>query len=900
MTSLEGIRARLGLLFARRAAESRMDVEFRFHLEMETEKNIREGMDPKEARRRAAIAFGGVERHKEEMREDRGLAWLGGLSFDLKLGLRMLAKSPGLTLVGVIGMAVAIAIGAVSFAIIYTFIGTTVPLDDGEQLVMIQNVDARRNLDRDETHLHDLVTWREALRAVEDLGAYRTLSRNLITRGARPEPVRVAEMTASGFRIARVPALLGRYFHDEDERPGATPVVVIGYSVWQNRFAGAADVIGRTIQLGATVHTVIGVMPPGFAFPVNNRVWTPLRLNPSAFERGEAPPIQVFGRLAPTATIEDARAQLTTIARRLAAAYPQSHEHVRVEVLPYALSFFDSPEMVWALHLLQLLISMLLVVIGTNVATLVYARTASRMGEIAVRTALGASRGRVVAQLFTEGFVLSATAAAVGLGGAALVLRSFNAAIVRTGGEQIPYWMRMGVSPGMVLYVAGLTVVAAMIVGVVPALKATDRRVQANLQHLGVGGSGIRLGKTWTVLIVAQVAVAVAILPIVLYAAFVDGRGEAIEGPRIPTTEWITAALHLDQDAARAPAKEDAAFASRYIALQGELVRRLEAEPGVSDVVLASAVPGDEPTIRIEVDSAVDLAKLDSAAPAAPAGRAVRRLYVDVRFFRAFGIPVLAGRGFEGGDAAAQATAVIVNRSFVRQILNGTDPLGRRVREVVRRDDGSPENAPKSWYEIVGVVADFPSPEGASDLRPKLYHALFPGVANPVTIAVRVKAAAPAAFTGQLPELAVAVDPALRLADVRALDDASSLERVADRLVFSGVALATLSVILLSAAGIYALMSFTIARRRREIGIRAALGAGPRHVLGGVFSRAAGQIAIGIVIGTAVAGLVVHGKRGALVLVAVAAFMAIVGLAAALGPARRALRIQPTEALKAD
>ncbi|HKG94816.1 MAG TPA: ABC transporter permease, partial [Gemmatimonadaceae bacterium] len=416
MRLIDAARARLRLLFARRAAESRMNEEIRFHVEMEAGRIAREqGLAPDEARRRALVAFGGVERYKEELREGRGLAWLGGMRLDLKLGLRMMAKSPGLTLVGVVGMAVAIAIGAVTFGIIHNFIGVTLPLDDGDRLVAIQNVDARRNVEGDGTHLHDLAVWRGALGAVEALGAYRTVARNVISRDARPDPMRVVEMTASGFRIARVQPLLGRYFDDAEERPGAPPVVVIGYDVWQHRFAGEPDVVGRTIQLGATAHTIVGVMPRGFAFPVNNRVWTPLRLDPAAFTPGDAPPVQVFGRLAPGASLDDAQAQLTTIGKRLAADHPESHEHVRPRVLPYASAFFDSPELTWALYVVQAMVSMILVVIGTNVATLVYARTASRMGEIAVRTALGASRRRIVAQLFMEALVLSAAAAAVGL-----------------------------------------------------------------------------------------------------------------------------------------------------------------------------------------------------------------------------------------------------------------------------------------------------------------------------------------------------------------------------------------------------------------------------------------------------------------------------------------------------
>ncbi len=910
MSWIHAAHTRLRLLFARRAAEARMDDEFRFHIDMETERLVRErGLDPTEARRQTLAAFGGVENHKEALRSDRGLAWLTGMSLDLKLGARMLAKSPGLTLVGVVGMAVAIAIGAVSFAIIYTFIGTTVPLDDGDRVVVIQNVDTRRNGDGAETHLHDLATWRESLRSVSEIGAYRLVDRNIISAGARPDPMRIAEMTASGFRIARVSPILGRYFHDDDERPGAAPVVVIGYDVWQNRFGGEPGIVGRTVQLGATTHTVVGVMPRDFAFPVNNRVWTPLRLNPSDFERGKAPPIEVFGRLAPGITTDQAQTQLVAIGKRLAAEYPKSHQQIRPRVLPYALSFFDSPELVWALHLVQLLITMILVVIGTNVATLVYARTASRMREIAVRTALGASRRRIVAQLFTEALVLSAIAAAVGLGGASVALRYIREYANRMAGEQTPYWMDFGFSPGLLLYVAGLAVIGAVIVGVLPALKATGRRVQVNLQQLGATGSGMRLGKTWTVLIVAQVAVAVALLPVVLYSLFVQQGPPATTGPEFATSEWVTATVHLDRDGISTLSdKDDAPFAARHAMLEGELVRRLRTEPGMTNVLLASAVPGSEPMIRVEVENGRAAAMPDTARAAESTGRPTRISRVDLEMFRAFQVPILAGRGFQTGDVSATATAVIVNRSFVQQILGGGEPLGRRIRPAATQPDGPVESLPSGpWYEIVGVVPDFPTPASASDVTPKLYRPIVPGATNPVTLAIRVKGAPPSSVTGRLREVAVAVDPMLRLEDIRPLDETLSVERMASRVIFVAVTLVSLSVVLLSAAGIYALMSFTIARRRREIGIRTALGAGPRRVITGVLSKAARQIAIGIIIGIALAGVLVQAMeggmgdvRGVVVLGGVAALMATIGLLAAWGPARRALRIQPTEALKAE
>jgi hypothetical protein len=554
---------------------------------------------------------------------------------------------------------------------------------------------------------------------------------------------------------------------------------------------------------------------------------------------------------------------------------------------------------------------MLLVLVGANVAILIYARTMTRLGEIAVRNALGASRGRIVAQLFAEALVLSTAAAAAGLGVARVLLRQVDAVVARNGGEQVPFWWEFDrLSPGLVLYVAGLAILGAVVVGVIPALRATRRHMHSSLQQLGPGGSGIRLGKTWTVLIVTQVAVTVAILPIAMVGASLWIR-HRLAGPGFPAHEYVTAQLQLDQEGTSTddPGAHDAAIAARFANLQGELVRRLEAEPGVAAVVLASALPGSEPTTRVEVDRASPSAMVaaESAAGFTSLGT-VGTSRVELDFFETFEIPLLAGRLLERGDVATGATAVIVNRSFVQEILGGIDALGRRVRTVTRARDASGQVVVESgpWYEIVGVVPDFPRPVKSSVLTPRMYQAMVPGASRYVTIAVLARGAPAATIAGRLRELTVAVDPMLRLEGIGTLD-AALRQDAADQALILGIVLVTVSVLLLSAAGIYALMSCTIALRRREIGIRSALGAGPRSLIVSVLSRAAGQIGVGIVAGISTAGLIVQGTatggvdgRDLALLLGVAVFMMVVGLLAAFGPARRALRIQPTEALKGE
>ena len=902
MSWLHGIAARAKLLLGRRAADARFDRELRFHVEMETERLAREqNLDAGEARRRALVAFGGVERHREGLRDGRGIGWLHGLSLDLRLGVRMLAKYPGLTFVGVLGIAVAVAIGTLAFAAVDTVTSTALPVPGGDRVVAIRNIDLKANDAGRSTHLHDLAEWRESLRGIDAIAAYRTMDRNVFPDEARPSSVRLAEMTASGFRLTRVAPVRGRYLLDEDEREGAADVVVVGYDFWQSRLHGRADVIGSTLHVGRVRHTVVGVMPKGYAFPVNNQVWTPLRLNPLAYERGKAPGIDVFARLAPGVSIDEARVQLTTIGQRLSADYPRSHENIRPRIMPYTRAFLDGPSTAWLLHLGQVLISLLLVVIGTNVGVLVYARTASRAGELAVRTALGASRRRLVAQLFAEALVLSTVASLVGIIGARVVFGQLEGLIRQSADDQVPYWVHLELTPAVVLYVAGLAVLAAVIIGVVPGLKATRARVSQNLKDLS--GASVPLGRGWAALLVAQVAVSVAVLPVALSggAGWIHLALLDIRSPATASVMMVTPMLETD---ATPPGSDDGdgARRARYVSRVSDLARTLE-ESGL-DVVMMSSEPGGESGVNADIERSPAPAAADTAARI----RYVATNHVDSAFFGAFGVTVLAGRTFEATDFAPAARGVIVNQSFVRHFLGGANALGQRVRPVdlPRPGTSSEPQAPPAW-EIVGVVTDFPALATPDALVPRVYLPLRPTEVYPLRLAVRGRRLDPAVIADHVRDAGMQVDPTLRFRTIRALEDLLEYALKLQRLAMLAIVMVALSVVLLSTATIYALMSFTVTRRRREIGIRSALGARSSLVLAGILSGAMRQVGLGIAIGVVGAGLVARvlgdsaeWEHLALQLVGVALLMVFVSVLASIGPARRALRVPPTEALRAD
>jgi predicted permease len=803
---------------------------------------------------------------------------------DVKLGLRMLVKYPALALAGGAGIAVAVALAAGGYSIIYgSYLTDSVPLEEGNRLVSIEMWDSVA-VQPEQRVAHDYQVWRNELKSVQDVSAFRLMTPNLIAAGAQPESVRVAAMSASGFRVARVQPLMGRYFGEEDEREGARAVVIIGESVWRNRFASDPGVLGRAIQLGATPHAIIGVMPKGFAFPLNDQLWVPLTAGVASPEPLTGPALNVFGRLAPGATLEGAQAELTAIGQRAAVASPGIYAALRPQVMPYARPFVGvRNDDVSALLMLQGAVVCLLVLICLNVAILVYTRTAMRQAEIGLRTALGASRGRIVAQLFMEAFVLSAAAALAGVLIAAVSLREIGIGLLPLA-SSLPFWMTFQLSPGAVLYAVALSVFAAAIVGLVPALQATRRTMQTGFRV--AGNDGMRLGKTWTILIVAQVAFAVALLPPAVTSAWDDARdGFAELG--FAAEEYLSAELGLDLEM---KTSEDL---RRFAARQNELMRNLEADPRVSSVTFAMTNPGNENGARIEVEG---------GAPAASQSRMVRFNRVDVHFFRAFEVPVLAGRGFASADV--DGSAVIVNQPLAQKLF-GNNALGRRIRYV----DGGPERdaQPGRWYEIVGVVSDFPTgaSQGMRDTEIKVYHAAAVGQLLPAAIAIRMRSGVPTTFTQRLRDIAASVDPDLQLRDIRGLDDALRSEQWISRLQAAVFLAVTLSVLILSSAGIYALMSFTVSQRRKEVGIRMALGADWKKIVAGIFSRALLQLGAGAMLGLGLGialeklsgGNLLRGN-GAIVLPAVALAIMVVGFLAALGPTRRSLQIHPTEALR--
>jgi putative ABC transport system permease protein len=878
MSRFESARARVRLLF-RRNAESRMETEMRFHLDMEQERLMRdEHLDAAEALRRARLAFGGEERYREEMRDGRGFGWLSGMRLDLKLGLRMLARYPGLTAASTLAIMIAVALAVSFFEFVGVMARPQIRVPNGDRIVVLQNYD-RGTAQNDGRTLHELEQWRAELSGVQHVAGAASTDITVTTEDGRVVSMRGARVTASLFEVAGVAPMLGRPLSQADEALGTPLAIVLSHRAWQRLFDGDRAALGSNVRIGADVATVVGVMPEGFAFPINEEWWAPLREQALAYERRTGPSLMVVGLLAPGTTIEKAQAEISAMGARNAAQFPRTHEHLEARVQPMARAI-AMPQFV---NLLNLPFLLFLFVVCGNVATLVFARTATRESELAVRSALGASRRRLVIQLFAEALVLTFVGTAFGLMFANWGYGRAMALFWEVQESVPPFWFTPALSGTTILYTFVLAMIAAAIIGGVPALKATGRRLRHHIAQPGSGGAGMRFGAVSTAVVVVQVAICVAFLP---YAMMQAGAvlPEEQAADNFPAEEYLSARI-VEQTQLSGSGGTDAArsAADNRFALMQEVQRRIAALDGVVAVTFATRIPGlNHPFEGIVLEG--DSTLLDE----------VRVLGVDPNFFAVMGGRIVAGRNFRVEDAASAVPVVVVDDVWARENLQGANAIGRRIR-LPNRGDGEGE----AWQEIVGVVAGLDPSIGP--MQPtRVFQPLRMGLNTTTQIFART-AGAPEVMAPLVSETVSAIAPAFGVVDLKPLDEVWSPVLRSNRYLVSGMATMGAVLMLFALIGIFALMSFTVSQRAREIGIRTALGANPRRIVLSIFARAIAQISLGVLVGAALISLAVFKEPGGPGSVAIVALlMTVFGMLGCVLPARRALRIQPTAALRTE
>jgi predicted permease len=842
-----------------------------------------------------------AEAAKTDTLSGLGVSWL-----DFRLAFRMLVRFPGLTLVAGLAIAFAIAVGAGTFEFARDFVFPRMPFDGGDRVVEVGLLNIETG-NADRRLLHDFEMWRDELESVRELGAFRPFRRNLVTERSAVDPLLGVEISAAALHIARTPPVLGRPLAEADEQPGAANVVLIGYDVWRVRFESDPQVVGRSVRIGSEESTVVGVMPEGFGWPGAYRLWTPLRLRAVDYESGEGPSLTVVGRLPPGVGLVEARAELVALGLRTATDEPDTHSTLRPTVERYGSLVTEVPPVLRAVMLSVNVIAFLalaLLVCG-NVALLLFARTAARQNEIVVRGALGASRSRIVAQLVAEALVLACVASAVGLAAANAGLGWVVGKVSEVTGGMIGYWFHRELSGGTIVLALTAAVLMGIVSGALPALRLTGTGLQARLQRLGTSGSDAGFGRLWTTVIVAQIAATVAFVPIIGWAGL---TALEVRDPSygFPAEEYLMAELRSSAGAGGmeelVQGLQGAGYTAEYRRTYQEVKRRLSAEPGVAAVTVAEQIPGGPHWWAL---IAVD-------GPTAPReeqgyGHGVQVAAVDPDFFSAVGSPILEGRGFTPSDDQAGRHVAVVNEDFVRAVLEGRNAIGRRFQRADRSlAPGEPNPAP--WYEIVGVVEQRPMYiDGEATDHRGVYLPLGATETHPVRLAVRV-GADPNAFAPRFREIVASVAPDLVVQNVRPLSESAWAVESAYTGWFWVLLVAGGIGVMLAMAGIYSIMSFTVSRRTREIGVRVALGADRYRIIGTILRRAARQVTIGVCVGGVLIALFLANPElgyeprlsHLVTLIAYLAAMTLVCAIACVVPTRRALAIEPTEALRSE
>jgi predicted permease len=885
--SLRVAASRIRGIFTRRRVDEDFQQELDSHLALLAEENIRSGMTPEEARRAARVRLGGVTQLRETHRELQGLPRLEALVQDLRYALRMLRKNPGFTIVAVLTLALGIGANTAVYSLVNTILLRPLPYRHPEQLVVVSETAPQMGGDTEVgMAAGEYLDYRDRSRSFTQTAAYEAAGFNLTGEGT-PLRVNAAAVTASVFPLLGVAPRLGHTFTADDERPGSTPVAVLSYSLWRDHFGADVRILNKTIKLDEQPYLVAGVMAPSFQFPSDGaplseridlwvpEVFAPDRLQDRLREFG----VHFIGRLKPGVTAQQAQADVSNIA---AAFMQQYHYSGTLLVVPHVHPF-AAYEVQKARPLLMLLIAAVayvLLIACANVANLLLARGSQRSHEMAIRSAIGAARRRLLGHCLVESLVLSVFGAGAGFALAVLLVGG-----VRTfGPADVPRLQEVAVNPSALLFTVALSLLATVLCGFVPAWRLSHTSPQDSMKETTQTGQARATQRLQSLIAVAEIAMALVLLiggGLVLQS-FIRVLGVPL-GFR-PQGVFILRTLF---DEARYPDPVKRAVMQKQL-IEG--VRRL---PGVEVVAAASHLP--------LTDSRQIGFRLERAAP--DDFHWAENSLVSPGYFKAMGIPILRGRDFTGQDRPDTPLAAIINETLAREYFPGQDALGQRFHWGDR-----------ALFTIVGIAGDVRISALDADPPPMIYHSMFQvqtGASERTALVARL---APGAQHGQdlfhvIQQQAWALDRDLPVFDFTTLETLIS-ESVAQRRFTTVLMLAfALTALTLALIGLFGVMSYLVAQRRREMAIRMALGASRQGVYWAVMKRGAALATAGCALGLAlfplggrlmVATLFHTSAYDPVTLLAVPALLMMVALAASYIPARRATMVDPMVALRCE
>jgi predicted permease len=886
MLELPRIRLWIRALVRPRTVEQELTLELRHHIELETEKNIRAGMTPADARRKAMLDFGGEERFKEQSREARATRPLEDVLLDIRYGLRQLRKHPGFTAVALLSLALGIGANTAIFSVVNTVLLRPLPFADPEGLVVVEE---HAYDERTPTFSpRDFLDLKEQASSFQHLVGYRTGSVTL-TGGSIPERLRSYSVTANFFQAFGVDPVVGRFFEPTPEEDRAGKMVVLSHRLWQNRFGGDPGIVGRSLSLNGEPHTVLGVAPADLRFPSDAEVWV------RSYRDGvPEPPVDIgddlasvrglgyfsaVARLAPGTSLEAAQTETDLLARHLAEIKEVDESQYRIQLVPLTESLVGDVRP--ALLLLLGSVGLVLLIACANVANLLLARSATRVQELAVRASLGASRRRLFRQLLVESLLLGVVA-----GGAGLFLARWGFGYLLTFlPADIPRLDGIALDGSVLLFTLVAALLTGVLFGVMPALEASRADLTGAIKTGGRGvvGAGRSRG-TREALVVAEVALAVVLLSGagLLMKSLVRLRSEEVGfDPR----GVLVARMNLPE--ARYPDEESMALFVR------DLLAEVGAIPGVASAGVALGAPfaGGAATMSYDVEGIV---------PAEGEEFASEYQVVSSDYFRTMGIPILGGRGLVPADDEGEGgpRVAVVSQAFARKHWGDTSPLGHRVTFGGEED----------WMEIVGVSGNVRHFSFDRAPRPEVYVSYMRDPWPFFSLVVKTSLD-PSALVEPVRQAGLRVDPDQAIYGIRPMTQVLRESTGQRRFTVELLGLFAALAIVLALVGVYGVMAYMVSLRIHEIGIRVALGAPGNQVLWLSLRSGIRLAAFGLALGVSGSLLLTRVMRSLLyevnpwdpaVLSLTALLLSGAVIAAAYLPARRATGLDPARVLRSE